>query len=107
MNRRKIPLFLRSYIEVELQGPKVLAERKLIPQMANIAQSKTTEPDSDNSLAVWLRLQRSLAEKNGIALTTLTRDGAAIGRIENDNSICRAMRVKVVIAMPFFSASDR
>jgi diguanylate cyclase (GGDEF)-like protein len=70
-----------------------LAERKLIPQMANIAQSKTTEPDSDNSLAVWLRLQRSLAEKNGIALTTLSRDGAAIGRIENDNSICRAMRV--------------
>jgi diguanylate cyclase (GGDEF)-like protein len=42
---------------------------------------------------VWLRLQKSLAEKNGIALTTLSRDGAVIGRIENDNSICRAMRV--------------
>jgi len=40
---------------------------------------------------VWLRLQKSLAEKNGIALTTLSRDGAVIGRIENDNSICRAM----------------
>jgi diguanylate cyclase (GGDEF)-like protein len=40
-----------------------------------------------------LRLQKSLAEKNGIALTTLSRDGAAIGRIENDNTICRAMRV--------------
>ena len=42
---------------------------------------------------MWLRLQKSLAEKNGIALTTLSRDGAVIGRIENDNSICRAMRV--------------
>jgi len=42
---------------------------------------------------VWLRLQKSLTEKNGIALTTLSRDGAVIGRIENDNSICRAMRV--------------
>ena len=42
---------------------------------------------------MWLRLQKSLTEKNGIALTTLSRDGAVIGRIENDNSICRAMRV--------------
>jgi len=53
----------------------------------------TSESEADNSLAVWLRLQKSLAEKNGIALTTLSRDGAAIGRIENDNSICPAMRV--------------
>lgn len=53
----------------------------------------SAELDPDNSLAVWLRLQKSLAEKNGIALTTLSRDGAVIGRIENDNSICRAMRV--------------
>jgi len=56
-------------------------------------QAAAIESDADNSLAVWLRLQNSLAEKNGIALTTLSRDGAAIGRIENDNSICRAMRV--------------
>ena len=49
--------------------------------------------DPDNSLAVWLRLQKSLADKNSIALTTLSRDGAVIGRIENDNSICRAMRI--------------
>jgi len=47
----------------------------------------------DNALVVWLRLQRSLAEKNGVALVTLSQDGAAIGRIENDNSICKAMRV--------------
>jgi diguanylate cyclase (GGDEF)-like protein len=46
-----------------------------------------------NSLTVWLRLQRSLAEKSGIALTTLSREGAVIGRIENDNSICQAMRL--------------
>jgi len=49
--------------------------------------------DSDNSLGVWLSIQKSLAERNGIALTTLSRDGAVIGRVENDNSICRAMRV--------------
>jgi diguanylate cyclase (GGDEF)-like protein len=42
---------------------------------------------------VWLRLQRSLAGKNNISLTTVSRDGAVIGRIENDNSICKAMRV--------------
>jgi diguanylate cyclase (GGDEF)-like protein len=46
-----------------------------------------------NPLAEWLRLQRSLAEKNNIALTTLSRDGAAIGGIENDNSICRSLRI--------------
>jgi len=56
-------------------------------------KSSPGELDPDNSLAVWLRLQKSLAEKNGIALTTLSRDGAVIGRIENDTSICRAMRV--------------
>ena len=42
---------------------------------------------------MWLRLQRSLAQKNNIALTTISRDGAVIGRVETDNSICRAMRV--------------
>ena len=57
------------------------------------AHSSPGELDPDNSLAVWLRLQKSLAEKSGVALTTLSRDGAVIGRIENDNSICRAMRV--------------
>jgi len=57
------------------------------------ARSSPGELDPDNSLAVWLRLQKSLAERNGIALTTLSRDGAVIGRIENDTSICRAMRV--------------
>ncbi|HYP29487.1 MAG TPA: diguanylate cyclase [Blastocatellia bacterium] len=47
---------------------------------------------SQNSLAQWLRLQRSLAEKNGIALVTFGRDSLMVGRVENDNSICRAMR---------------
>ncbi|HSE98728.1 MAG TPA: diguanylate cyclase, partial [Blastocatellia bacterium] len=46
-----------------------------------------------NSLVVWLRLQKSLAARNNISLTTISRDGAVIGRIENDNSICKAMRV--------------
>ncbi len=52
------------------------------------AEAKVQSP-----LASWLGLQRSLAEKNGIALMTLSRDGAVVGRIENDNSICQAMRV--------------
>ena len=51
------------------------------------------ETHSENSLAVWLRLQKSLAERHGITLSTLSHDGAVIGRIENDNSICQAMRV--------------
>src|SRR5689334_24188376 len=51
------------------------------------------ESAPDNALVVWLRLQRSLADRNGVALVTLSQDGAAIGRIENDNSICKAMRV--------------
>ena len=60
------------------------AKRTVLPK-------KETSPD--NALAVWLRLQRSLAEKNGIALVTLSREGSVIGRIENDNSICKTMRV--------------
>jgi diguanylate cyclase (GGDEF)-like protein len=51
------------------------------------------ESAPDNALVVWLRLQRSLADKNGVALVTQSQDGAVIGRIENDNSICKAMRV--------------
>lgn len=51
------------------------------------------ETENQNSLAVWLRLQKSLAEKSNISLVTLTRDSAAVGRIENDNSICQSMRI--------------
>jgi diguanylate cyclase (GGDEF)-like protein len=51
------------------------------------------QPPPDNSLVEWLRVQRSLAERHNIALTTLSRDGAVIGRVENDNSICRSLRV--------------
>jgi len=65
----------------------------LSKEIARKGRSSAGSLDPDNSLAVWLRLQRSLAEKNGIALMTLSRDSAVIGRIENDNSICRAMRV--------------
>jgi len=65
----------------------------LSKETASKARIPAGELDPDNSLAVWLRLQKSLADKNTIALTTLSRDGAVIGRIENDNSICRAMRI--------------
>jgi diguanylate cyclase (GGDEF)-like protein len=51
------------------------------------------EVQSDNSLAGWFRLQRSLADRGGISVATLNRDGAVIGRIENDGSLCQAMRV--------------
>jgi diguanylate cyclase (GGDEF)-like protein len=61
------------------------AIKKAVPQPVN------SQPE--NSLAVWLRLQKSLAEKNDVSLSTLSRDGAVIGRIENDNSICQAMRM--------------
>lgn len=61
-----------------------------------IVKKNKTERDEtspDNALTVWLRLQKSLAEKNSISLCTLNQDGAVIGRIENDNSICKALRV--------------
>jgi diguanylate cyclase (GGDEF)-like protein len=62
------------------------------------AKPSRDESHSENSLAAtslsaWLRLQKSLAEKNGVALSTLGHNGAVIGQIENDNSICQAMRV--------------
>lgn len=64
--------------------------------MSKESTSKTraskAEARPQNSLAQWLRLQRSLAEKNGIALATLGRDSLVVGRVENDNSICQAMR---------------
>jgi len=65
----------------------------LTRETAKRTTSPKDESAPDNALVVWLRLQRSLAEKNGVALVTLSQDGAAIGRIENDNSICKAMRV--------------
>jgi diguanylate cyclase (GGDEF)-like protein len=60
---------------------------------ATKAKSSKDQAQAHNSLVVWLRLQRSLAAKSNISLTTISRDGAVIGRIENDNSICKAMRV--------------
>ncbi|HET9529430.1 MAG TPA: diguanylate cyclase [Blastocatellia bacterium] len=60
---------------------------------ATRAKTAKEQTQAYNSLVVWLRLQRSLASKNNLSLTTVSRDGAVIGRIENDNSICRAMRV--------------
>ena len=50
------------------------------------------ESQSGDMLILWLRLQRSLAEKTGLALAALGPDGEVIGQVENDNSICQAMR---------------
>lgn len=61
--------------------------------MTRNAGTRDEQPQPESALADWLRVQRSLAEKYNIALTTLSRDGAVIGRIENDNSICRSLRV--------------
>jgi len=52
-----------------------------------------SESGAENSLSGWLRIQKSLAERSGLSLATLSRDGAVIGRIENDSSICQTMRV--------------
>ena len=56
-------------------------------------KAERDESSPDNALAVWLRLQKSLAEKTGVSLCTLNQDSAVIGRIESDNSICKALRV--------------
>ena len=63
---------------------------KEITRNAECAQD---EPPTGNALSEWLRLQRSLAQEHNIAITTLSRDGATIGRVENDNSVCRSLRV--------------
>jgi diguanylate cyclase (GGDEF)-like protein len=65
----------------------------LSKQIIRKAAASQGESQSDTSLAVWLRLQKSLAERNDISLSTLGRDGAVVGGIENDNSICQALRV--------------
>ena len=67
-------------------------------ELINKAGTAEEQPLPDNTLAEWLRVQRSLAESHNIALTTLSRDGAVIGRVENDNSICRSLRVSTEYA---------
>jgi diguanylate cyclase (GGDEF)-like protein len=64
-----------------------------LPALLSEEITRKDESPPGTPLAVWLRLQQSFAEKNNIALTTISRDGAVIGRVETDNSICRAMRV--------------
>lgn len=76
-----------------MEGESHRLEKLLSEQLTPDTIEPKAEAQSQSSLAAWLRLQRSLAEKNGIALTTLSRDGAVVGRIENDNSVCQAMRV--------------
>jgi diguanylate cyclase (GGDEF)-like protein len=62
-------------------------------QISRKATASRDETRFDNALAAWLRLQKSLAESNSIALATVGSDGAVVGRVENDNSICQALRV--------------
>ncbi len=76
-----------------MEGKSHRLEKLLSEQLTPDTIEPKAEAQSQSSLAAWLRLQRSLAEKNGIALTTLSRDGAVVGRIENDNSVCQSMRV--------------
>lgn len=76
-----------------MEGESHRLEKLLSEQLTPDTIEPKAEAQSQSSLAAWLRLQRSLAEKNGIALTTLSRDGAVVGRIENDNSVCQSMRV--------------
>jgi diguanylate cyclase (GGDEF)-like protein len=60
-------------------------------QTAKRIASPEAESQSQASLFAWLRIQRSLAKKMGLAIGTLNCNNSVIGRIENDNSICRAM----------------
>ena len=78
-------------LDVKQLMPK--GQCRLSREIAKRTALPKDESAPDNALVVWLRLQRSLADKNGVALVTLSQDGAAIGRIENDNSICKALRV--------------
>ena len=82
-----------GYINSGGRDPPASVPLRLSKEIARQQTSPKEGPSQQNSLTVWLRLQRSLAEKSGIALTTLSREGAVIGRIENDNSLCQAMRL--------------
>ncbi|HEY7544248.1 MAG TPA: PocR ligand-binding domain-containing protein, partial [Blastocatellia bacterium] len=86
-----MPFFKSGILALEAESRRL--GKLLSEQLAPDIIGPKAEAQSQSSLAAWLRLQRSLAEKNGIALTTLSRDGAVVGRIENDNSVCQAMRV--------------
>lgn len=52
---------------------------------------KKAETLSENLREKLLRLQKSIAEKTGMAVAVLDEGNAVIGPIESDNSICRAM----------------
>jgi diguanylate cyclase (GGDEF)-like protein len=60
-------------------------------QSAKKITASEAKLQSHASLFAWLRLQRLLAEKIGLAIGTLNCNNSVIGRIENDNSICQAM----------------
>ena len=55
-------------------------QSRLARETAKRAASAKEESTPDNALVVWLRLQRSLADRNGVALVTLSQDGAVIVR---------------------------
>jgi diguanylate cyclase (GGDEF)-like protein len=61
-------------------------------EIALKAKLPKDESGPQDSLARWLRLQKSLAEKTGLTIATLHGDTSVAGRIENDNTICKAMR---------------
>jgi diguanylate cyclase (GGDEF)-like protein len=67
--------------------------RSLSENAVNHLTPADRESGPGHSLAIWLRLQKSLADNTGISLATLSRDNSVIGRIENDNSICQVLRV--------------
>lgn len=52
---------------------------------------KGPEPLSESLREKLSRLQKSLAEKTGMAIAVLDRDNAVIGSVHSDNSICQAM----------------
>ncbi len=52
--------------------------------------SNSSAPET--ALAAWIRIQELLAERNNVALITLTADNTYIGQIDNDNSICQSMQ---------------
>jgi diguanylate cyclase (GGDEF)-like protein len=66
-------------------------ELSLIREIVTDPHILNNTPPPEPSIAGWLRLQSSLAEKTDITLLTLVGDNEIVGQIENDNSICKAM----------------
>lgn len=69
---------------------RLRALNSLVKDNSKKTKQSNSHPDVQ-ALGGWLTLQKSLAQKTGLALTTMKRDGVTLGPVDNNNSICALM----------------